>query len=227
MTILPLGDAALTIRVREDFHSDPEGCCRAVRQVLGVLRSACLPGVREVTPAFASVSVFYEPAEKNGFEELAEKIGALLETLPDSADGEGRTVEIPVCYAEEFGPDLARVAAAASLTAREVIVAHTSSSYRVGCIGFAPGFPYLLGLPRVLATPRRGTPRVQVAAGSVAIGGAQTGIYPQVSPGGWNVIGRTPRRLFAVQRHPLALLAMGDEVRFRAITRAEFEAFEN
>ena len=233
MEIQSLGDSALTIHVRDEFQSDPEGCLRDVERVLGLLQAACLPGVREVTPAFTSVSVFYDPAQIAGdaevespFEWLAEKITALVVGAGggDHRAESARLVEIPVCYDKEFGLDLGLVAARAGLTETEVIAAHSGATYRVGCIGFVPGFPFLLGLPRELATPRHATPRIQVAAGSVAIGGAQTGIYPQQSPGGWNVIGRTPRHLFDVERETPALLAQGDVVRFRSITRAEFDA---
>jgi inhibitor of KinA len=129
-----------------------------------------------------------------------------------------------VCYEGEFAPDLAEVAHHAGLSPDEVAQRHAAAAYRVGCVGFMPGFPYLTGLPPELATPRRAIPRREVAAGSVAIGGSQTGIYPSVSPGGWNVIGRTPLRLFDVTRQPPALLRAGDAVRFRAISRTEFES---
>jgi inhibitor of KinA len=101
---------------------------------------------------------------------------------------------------------------------------HSEAEYRVSCIGFVPGFPFLAGLPKELATPRRAAPRKEIPAGSVAIGGAQTGIYPLRSPGGWNLIGRTPLHLFDPEKTPPAFLRAGDRVRFRAITREEFEA---
>ena len=109
------------------------------------------------------------------------------------------------------------------MSPNEVVDLHSTAHYLVNCLGFTPGFPYLTGLPKKLTTPRRATPRKEIPAGSVAIGGMQTGIYPQVSPGGWNVIGRTPRRLFRIEDDPPALLRAGDRVRFRAITRTEFE----
>ncbi|MEP6823014.1 MAG: 5-oxoprolinase subunit PxpB, partial [Chthoniobacterales bacterium] len=222
MTISPLGDSALTIHVREEFATDPRGCLREVEGVLNALQTAPLPGVVEMAPAFASVTVFYDPAG-SGFEEIKGTIAGLLESNPKLAKKKERLVEIPVCYEGEFAPDLGLVAKRARLTQREAKVAHASARYRVSCLGFAPGFPYLAGLPRLLATPRRVAPRVQMAAGSVAIGGGQTGIYPQASPGGWNVIGRTPLRLFDVGMEQPALLTLGDRVRFRAISRAEFE----
>ena len=135
-------------------------------------------------------------------------------------------IEVPVCYDSEFALDLEDVARVAGLPAVEIVRRHAGAAYRVNCVGFTPGFPFMSGLPSELATPRRATPRKEVPAGSVGIGGAQTGIYPRNSPGGWNVIGRTPLRLFDVQRDPPALFRAGDRVRFRQISREEFDAFQ-
>jgi inhibitor of KinA len=134
-----------------------------------------------------------------------------------------RIVDIPVCYDPEFALDLDDVAHHTGLSPKEIADLHQRASYRVNCVGFTPGFPYLSGLPARLAVPRRAVPRKEIAAGSVAIGGSQTGIYPVKSPGGWNIIGRTPLSLFDPSKNPPALLGAGDGVRFRAITRAEFE----
>jgi len=136
-----------------------------------------------------------------------------------------RIVEIPICYDAEFALDLDRVAERTKLSAGEVIDLHSKAEYRVACIGFVPGFPFLTGLASKLATPRRDTPRKEIPSGSVGIGGAQTGIYPLRSPGGWNLIGRTPFKLFDPTKNPPSLLQAGDRVRFRAITREEFAAF--
>ncbi|HEV2966356.1 MAG TPA: 5-oxoprolinase subunit PxpB, partial [Chthoniobacterales bacterium] len=133
------------------------------------------------------------------------------------------TVEIPVCYASEFAFDLDDVARRTDLEPNEVIALHSSTEYRVHCVGFTPGFPFLGGLPPKLAAPRRETPRTEIPAGSVGIGGKQTGIYPVKSPGGWNIIGRTPLRLFDPQRNPPVLVRAGDGVRFRPISREEFD----
>jgi inhibitor of KinA len=134
-----------------------------------------------------------------------------------------RTIDVPVCYDDEFALDLPEVAAHCRLPPDEVVRLHARAAYRVACVGFTPGFPYLSGLPDRLATPRRSTPRSAVPAGSVAIGGNQTGIYPHQSPGGWNIIGRTPLRLFDPRSDPPARLAIGDAVRFRVIAREEFD----
>ena len=138
----------------------------------------------------------------------------------------GRTVEIPVCYDPEFGPDLGLVAKQAKLTPEEVIKRHGKPEYLVYLVGFAPGFPYLGGLPKELHTPRHAKPRMVVPPGSVGIGGQQTGIYPLATPGGWNLIGRTPVRLFRPEENPPVLLRAGDQVKFRAISREEFAKWE-
>jgi len=134
---------------------------------------------------------------------------------PDQvAEGEPRTVKIPVSYGGQDGPDLEDVARHCGLSAARVIDLHTAPLYLVYFLGFSPGFPYLGGLPGELATPRLATPRKRVPAGSVAIGGSQTGIYPMESPGGWRIIGRTSMLLFNAEAEPPALLRAGDCVRF-------------
>lgn len=227
MEIEPLGDSALVIRL---YRGDPADRRDSVREAQARIVAAALPGVQDVTAAYGTIALFYDPAEvartaeeETPFAVLAARVSALLAGRARRWREKTRLVEIPVCYDAEFGPDLEEVARHAGLTPEEVVVRHAAASYWVNCIGFTPGFPYLSGLPMELVTPRRATPRTQVAAGSVAIGGAQAGIYPSVSPGGWNVIGRTPLRLFDVTREPPAQLALGDAVRFRAITRAKFD----
>lgn len=189
------------------------------------LRTAALPGVVDIAPAFASLLVRFEVVSATTSLDAAirDAIGqetAAVQTAPDTIS----VIEIPVCYGREYGPDLEAVATHAGLSPETVIARHVAGEYTVAMLGFAPGFPYLLGLHPGLTLPRRATPRTRVPAGSVAIGGAQTGIYPRELPGGWHLVGRTPQALFAPTRHPPALLAPGDRVRFRAIDRAEFAA---
>ena len=153
---------------------------------------------------------------------------AVIEVLDrdQSPPSAAREQVIPVCYGGEYGPDLAEVAEHAGIDIRCVIARHTEAQYRVAMLGFAPGFPYLLGLDPALAMPRRRDPRQRVPAGSVAIGGEQTGIYPQQLPGGWQLIGRTPRRLFDIRADPPSLLAAGDRVRFEAIDEERFRQLD-
>jgi inhibitor of KinA len=152
-----------------------------------------------------------------GYEKRAEKIA-----LPAP-----RLIEIPVCYGGELGPDLEKVAAKRKLKPERVIELHSSQTYRAYFLGFAPGFAYLGDLPDSLATPRLATPRKRVPVGSVGIAGKQTAVYPFATPGGWNLLGRTPLRMFQAEREPMELLDVGDEVRFHAITREEFSVLEN
>jgi inhibitor of KinA len=222
MRIEPLGDSALIIRVVEEF--DPEKTPDAVLRAAHELERAALPGVIELAPAYATVGVFFDPA-RTGLDALRTEIEkALRKSEPGRSFAEpGSTIEVPVCYEDEFAPDLRDVAWHAKLSLVEVVQRHSSATYRVSCVGFTPGFPYLSGLPAELATARRDSPRKRIPPGSVGIGGTQTGIYPSISPGGWNIIGRTPLRLFDVQREPPALFHAGDRVRFRRISREEFE----
>jgi KipI family sensor histidine kinase inhibitor len=219
--IEPLGDSALLIQFgdRIDVQVNAQAIALAA-----ALCAAQLPGVLDVAPAYASVCVRYAPAQADARERLVAAIRPFLETAAPVAAANAAPVEIPVCYGGEFGPDLDAVALHAQLEASELIARHAGADYRVAMLGFAPGFPYLLGLPASLHTPRRGSPRRRVPAGAVAIGGAQTGIYPRELPGGWNIVGRTPLRLFDLDRDPPALLAPGTRVRFRAIGTAEFAA---
>jgi len=227
MRIEPLGDSALIVRVVDDFARDPEASLNAVLGALRSLESAAIPGVTELAPAYATVGVFFDPARIESFDVLKKTIGNILNA--SSVEGESKVEaplhEISVCYDREFAPDLADVARAAGLTEAEVIRRHSGAAYRVNCVGFIAGFPFMSGLPSELATPRRAVPRKEVPAGSVGIGGVQTGIYPRNSPGGWNLIGRTPMRLFDVRHDPPTILQAGDRVRFREISREEFDAF--
>ncbi|HEY2614720.1 MAG TPA: 5-oxoprolinase subunit PxpB [Chthoniobacterales bacterium] len=232
MEIQPLGDSALIVRVVADFARDPDGSLTAVLDVLEALEAAAIPGVIELAPAYATVAVFYDPVRismnadsTDPFESLRKKIVAIISagSSKKKQRSEASAIEVPVCYDRAFALDLDKVEQQTGLSGTEIIRRHASAAYRVNCIGFSPGFPYLSGLPAELATPRRATPRTDVPAGSLAIGGAQTGIYPKNSPGGWNVIGRTPLVLFDVRRDPPARLRAGDRVRFRQITREEFD----
>jgi inhibitor of KinA len=218
MEILPLGDSALIVRVADSLGE----ILAAARK----LEAAQLPGVVEVVPAFASVALFLQSPEF---------LVSCTAAVPAVLRGRGRlvrtkhaprSVDVPVCYNPEFALDLEAVAQHCGFSPNEVGKRHAAARYQVRCVGFTPGFPYLSGLPAVLATPRRTTPRTSVPAGSVAIGGGQTGIYPLPSPGGWNIIGRTPLRLFDLTRQPAALFAPGDRLRFVAISREEFERWE-
>jgi inhibitor of KinA len=233
MQITPLGDSALIIRLRDDFEDGSENLLDEVLALLDHIKRAQIPGIIELAPAYATVALFFNPLEVIAAGAKPDRVFAWLEEQIGHAVAEGNghakraspsVVDIPVCYEERFALDLAEVSKHVGLSPEEVVDLHCGAEYRVNCLGFTPGFPYLSGLPSELATPRRSVPRKEVPAGSVGIGGAQTGIYPMRSPGGWNVIGRTPLRLFDANKIPPALLHAGDCVRFRSIKRDEFEA---
>jgi antagonist of KipI len=225
MRFSPLGDSAV---VAEWGDSVAPATLRAVRAFATALASARLAGITEIVPAFTSVAVFYEPLKFGSETEspcahVCRQLAAFGKATGTATEmSEGRTVTIPVCYGAEFGPDLAAVAAHASLSVDEVIQLHAGTEYLVHAIGFAPGFPYLGGLPEKLHMPRQATPRASVPAGSVGIGGAQTGVYPLATPGGWQLIGRTPLALFDPHRAEPALLRAGDRVKFSPMTREAF-----
>jgi len=224
MRIEPLGDSALLLRVVEEFH--PEQSLDAVLRAARRIELAAIPGVIELAPAYTTIGVFFDPARIVDYDELKTSIERALQRNLEPARpraGEESIIDVPVCYEAEFAPDLAEVARHANLPEEEIVARHAAGTYRVTCVGFTPGFPYLSGLPAELATPRRANPRKEIPAGAVAIGGTQTGIYPRKSPGGWHIIGRTPLQLFDVERESPALFSAGDHVRFRKISRDEFE----
>jgi len=219
-----LGDSALLIRFGERIDAQTNVLALAAAELLV---HADLPGLLDVAPAYATVCVRYDPlawedAGLSPFSALRARLATLLEILDGipSLQVPG-PLEIPVCYGGVYGPDLGELARHGRLTVDEAIALHCAGDYRVAMLGFAPGFPYLLGLDPRLHMRRHANPRTRVPAGSVAIGGAQTGIYPRATPGGWRVIGRTPLVLFDSARLPPALLAPGQRVRFRAIDADE------
>ena len=237
MEIVPLGDSALIVHVRDQFDDAPERTLDIVLRAFQQLQKAAIPGVIELAPAYTSIAVFFDPipvakgAETTDkvFDWLATRIRSAVAGVADPgriARSRSQTVEIPVCYDPEFALDIDDVARRGGISPGEVIRLHSAAEYRVACIGFVPGFPFLAGLPKELATPRRDVPRKQIPPGSVGIGGAQTGIYPLRSPGGWNLIGRTPLPLFDPRKNPPALLRAGERVRFRKISRDEFESLK-
>lgn len=224
----PLGDRAVTVTLGDTID---EATHARVRATVGQLDRRPPRGLIEQVPAYASVAVHYDPRmidvapNEMPYDAFVASLRTALSDLPHVALPAPRVVDIPVCYGGALGPDLDEVARQHSLTADDVVRLHTSVDYLVYMIGFLPGFGYLGGLPEQLVTPRRATPRTVVPAGSVGIGGNQTGVYSLDSPGGWNLIGRTPLQMFNVDREPPSLLAAGDHVRFRAITPDELERY--
>lgn len=226
MRFTPLGDRAVTITLGDTIDVVTH---RRVRAVSAALDAHAPAGVVDQAPAFASVTVHYDPARVAGdpgrspYDRLVTELDELLSHVHEHELPPPRLVEIPVCYGGELGPDLGDVARQHQLTPQDIIDLHTSAEYLVYMVGFMPGFAYMGGLPAQLATPRRGRPRTAVPAGTVGIGGSQTGVYPLESPGGWNLLGRTPLKIFDIAREPATLLATGDRARFVAISLRDYE----
>ncbi len=228
MHLFPLGDAAVVV----EFGTGISAATHAAIAAFGArLARRPFASLRECVPAFTTLTVYYDPWEVSQNNKIApyEQITNYLQSLLPAAQvlaadyAPGPLVEIPVCYGGEFGPDLAAVARHAGLSEAAVIELHSQPEYLVYMLGFAPGFPYLGGLDARLTTPRRAQPRPLVPAGAVGIAGAQTGIYSLPTPGGWQLIGRTPRRLFAAGRTQPSLLQAGDRLRFVSISETEFQ----
>ena len=222
MMIKVLGDAALLVELSSTQQVD---ALDWVTRASAAIRDLHDPGVSEVVPALNAIGVHLKPHAH--WASVAKRVSECLESLSGQEGlnpaNDERVVELPVCYGGQYGPDLAVVARQAGRSEAEIIERHAAVEYRVQAIGFAPGFPYLSGLDPALACPRRETPRARVEAGSVGIGGAQTGVYPLPSPGGWQIIGRTPQPLFDVKRSEPSRLRAGDRLRFRIVDGAEFE----
>ena len=219
-TVCPVGDTGLLASFEQHISQSVGAAVAALNTRVA---AAAIPGVVETVPAFATLLIFYDPLVTE-YDAVADAVQKLAQA-PDSdtAAGEGRLVTIPVCYGGAFGPDLPFVAEHAGLTETEVIRLHAGRDYPIYMLGFLPGFPYLGGLDERLFTPRLASPRTAIPAGSVGIGGEQTGVYPIASPGGWQLIGRTPLKLFDQSAGRLPYAA-GDRIRFCPITQDEFDA---
>ena len=224
LRLIPMGDRALVIEFGD--RPSPELSAR-IAAAAQQMRASPPPGVLDIVPAYTTLALYYDPVligvGTTPYEALIQKIETWLHAQAEAKMPQGRLVEIPVCYGGGFGEDLDEVARQHGLTPEAVATIHAGTEYRVYMLGFVPGFAYLGDLDARIATSRRDTPRPRVPAGSVAIGGAQTGVYPLETPGGWQLIGRTPLRMFSPDSEPPCLLRAGDTVRFVAISRAEFD----
>ncbi|MGL5436785.1 MAG: 5-oxoprolinase subunit PxpB [Lachnospiraceae bacterium] len=218
LRIKPVGDQAILIELGDQIEEETNRRVAALgRRIAGCGRIDIL----EVVPAFASLLVYYDPLQ-TGYREMARVLEGMTGDISIAEAGQGKIVEIPVCYGGGYGEDLAFVAKHTGLPEAEVVELHSSSIYRIYMLGFLPGFPYLGGLDKRLAVPRLSNPRIRIPAGSVGIGGAQTGIYPIESPGGWQLIGRTPLRLYQPELGGKIPYDAGDSIRFIPIPEHEF-----
>ncbi|MFC4182113.1 5-oxoprolinase subunit PxpB [Saccharococcus thermophilus] len=223
-TMFPLSEYAVTVRFSAEVD---EAVNDYVHRVAIFLEQQKKNGILDIVPTFSSVTVYYDPLVVGGYEEMCEWLRTELERVEQVEAPPSRTVVIPVCYGGEFGPDLEEVARFHGMTEDEVIAIHAQGRYRVYMIGFAPGFAYLGGLSPKIATPRRATPRTHVPAGSVGIAGNQTGVYPLATPGGWQIIGRTPLALFRPHHEEPSLLRAGDIVQFCPITEEQYRMWDD
>ena len=218
-TVIPASDRSILVQfgdgISEDLHH------QVFLFTQGLLASSH-QAISNISPGYSSVLVRLHHQAT-----LAEGMDTIAAALKDGHPGDTvlkRTIEIPVCYEDEFGPDLGRVLKHTGYDKEELIERHTSGRYLVYFLGFSAGFPYIGGMDESLATPRLETPRKTVPAGSVGIAGQQTGMYPLSTPGGWNLIGRTPLPLFNRSDPKDTAIRMGDRIRFRTVGRAEFES---
>jgi inhibitor of KinA len=225
-----LGDSAIVLQFGDAISQETH---RAIQAVGAYLEEHPFPGFTEHVPAFTTLTVYYNPwlASQAGrldpYAEVERQLQELLSQVQVPVDSVAAPiVEIPVCYGGSFGPDLKWVARHTALTPEQVVALHTAPEYLVYMIGFAPGFPYLGGMNEQLAAPRKDQPRAEVPAGSVGIAGKQTGIYSLPTPGGWQLIGRTPRRLFTPEAASPSLLRAGQRLRFVSITEDEFHQLQ-
>ena len=232
--IYSLGEKALTIELGKTIDAIQY---QRVVSLQKLIESMAIEGIIEMVPSYCSLTIYYEPfVLKNRLLKTPESISQrfkkfLFEIIKNwkpeiEAVSTSEIIEIPVCYEPQYGLDLEEIAAFHQCSIDDIIKKHSSAIYTVFIVGFLPGFPYLGILPDELATPRKKQPRLKVPSGSVAIGGNQTGIYPIESPGGWNIVGQTPMKIFDKERANPFLLKPGNQVKFTPITEAEFENYK-
>ena len=219
---LVAGDSAVCVEFGNEISPEINKKIRAFK--IAVEKSD-IPGIVETVPTYRSLLVHYHP-EVIGFKALTEEFDKLMGSLSSIPIPPPTVIEIPVLYGGEMGPDIENVAEHNHKTVEEVIKIHTSEEYLIYMIGFIAGFPYLGGMSKEIATPRLKSPRVKIEGGSVGIAGEQTGIYPVASPGGWQLIGRTPLKLYDADREKPVLLEAGQYIKFCAVTEEEYKKIE-
>ena len=210
LRFLPAGDKALVVELGGSISQEIN---RRVRSLLLAIETQGVPGIIELVPSYRSVLVYYDPLRLS-LVDLEERLADLELDLEEAPSDMPSVIEVPTVYGGEHGPDLEYVAEHAGLSPAEIIHIHSSTDYVVYMMGFTPGFMYLGGMSEKITTPRLLTPRTAIPAGSVGIAETQTGVYPIESPGGWQLIGRTPIQLFDPRRDPPVLVEVGDYIRF-------------
>lgn len=216
--ILTAGDASLLIEFGKEISPEINAKITATVQLM---KEQHIEGVVDIIPAFCSLLINYDPRVLS-YDDISKRMKRLLKMDIKAGESRRRVFEIPVCYGGQYGPDLANIAEHAGLTEEEVIKIHSSRDYLIYMLGFLPGFCYLGGLDERIHTPRLANPRLKINAGSVGIGGSQTGIYPLDSPGGWQLMGMTPVKTYDPDREVPILLSAGDYIRFIPVDEEEY-----
>lgn len=221
--ILTAGDSSVLIEFGKEIS--PQINAR-ITAVVHLMKEQHIEGVVDMIPAFSSLLINYDPRVIN-FTQMKSRLEKLLKLDVKARESACRIFEIPVCYGGEYGPDLENIAANAQLSPEEVIKLHSSRDYLIYMLGFLPGFAYLGGLDERIHTPRLANPRIRIRAGSVGIGGSQTGIYPLDSPGGWQLLGLTPLKPYDPGREVPILYEAGDYIRFVPVSEEEYLAIRS
>jgi KipI family sensor histidine kinase inhibitor len=219
MEIYPAGDCALCVEFGQEISP---ALNKRVHALARSLREKPVAGVSDLVPAYSSLLVCFDPLAISS-RRLGRELRRRIKKYRDADFNGGNMIRIPVCYEAAYAPDMETVSAHTGFAAAEIIERHTKPVYRIYMLGFLPGFPYLGGMDSALETPRLTTPRTKIPAGAVGIGGVQTGIYPLESPGGWQLIGRTPVRVYDPRRENPILYRAGDSIVFYPISAAEYE----
>lgn len=220
--IKPAGDSAILIEFGNEINPEIN---KRISATIHLIKHQQIEGIVDIIPAFCSLLISYDP-RAIAYDSLISRLKKLLKIEVSLEDNETIITEIPVCYGGSFGPDISNVAKNAGLTEEEVKEIHTGSDYLIYMLGFLPGFTYLGGLDEKIHTPRLANPRVKIPAGSVGIGGSQTGIYPLESPGGWQLIGKTPVKTYDPNRDIPILFEAGQYIRFVEISEEEYYKIE-
>lgn len=216
---LPCGETAITIEFGNEISKEINA---KIRKTILEIEKQRIEGIVEIVPTYRSILLQYDPLRWT-FSDMTDRLKQLNIEESGSESDTVTLIEIPTLYGGEYGPDIDFVSEHTKLPKEEVIKRHTSVDYLVYMLGFIPGFTYLGGMDETLATPRLQTPRLQIQPGSVGIAGKQTGIYPSLSPGGWQIIGRTPLKLYDAAKNPPVFIQAGDYIRYRSITPEEYQ----
>lgn len=234
-SLSPLGDGSIVLQSGKTIDIDNH---RKIQAIKDYLKKHPFPGMLEYIPAYTTLTIFYDVMGVESYKSehgltgttpyqlVCEWIEHAISEMPDKANTSTRLIKIPVCYGSDDGPDLKIVAEHNGLTEREVIDIHSEPDYLVYMIGFAPGFPYIGGMSEKIETPRKESPRVEIPARTVGIAGMETGVYPIETPGGWQLIGKTPVELFRPDNPSPTLLESGDMIRFYPISEEEYLNWE-